>query len=220
MQSKRKENNDVSSIWIIEDDALFRNTLKDLLQQQTELQCEHAFGRCEDALAAMKKNDPPDIMLVDIGLPGMSGIEGIKKMKEISPGTEYIVLTIHEEDDKVFEAVRAGATGYLLKISSADEILKAVHEVVRGGAPLSAGIARKILGVFSPLKRSQVEYKLTDRENEILGLLADGLTKKMLADKLFLSKHTIDSHVRNIYSKLHVHTRSKAVAKAVRADLI
>ena len=220
MQSKRKEDIDVSSIWIIEDDALFRNTLKDLLQQHPELQCEHAFGCCEDAIAAMKKGDPPDVILVDIGLPGMSGIEGIKKMKEISPGTEYIVLTIHEEDDKVFEAVRAGASGYLLKVSSADEILKAVHEVVKGGSPLSAGIARKILGVFSTLKTSQAEYKLTDREDEILGLLADGLTKKMLADRLFLSKHTIDSHIRNIYSKLHVHTRSRAVAKAVRENLI
>jgi DNA-binding NarL/FixJ family response regulator len=220
MQSKRKEDIDISSIWIIEDDAMFRNSLKDLLHQHAELQCEHAFGRCEDALAAMKKSDPPDIMLVDIGLPGMSGIEGIKKMKEISPGTEYIVLTIHEEDDKVFEAVRAGAGGYLLKTSSADEILRAVHEVGRGGSALSAGIARKILGVFSMLKTSQVEYKLTDRENQILGLLAEGLTKKMLADKLFLSKHTIDTHIRNIYLKLHVHTRGKAVAKAVRENLI
>jgi len=220
MESRKTNDIAVSSIWIIEDDAMFRNTLKDLLHQHAELRCEQAFGQCEDALAAMKKSDPPDIMLVDIGLPGMSGIEGIKKMKEISPGTEYIVLTIHEEDDKVFEAVRAGASGYLLKVSSADEILKAVHEVGKGGSALSAGIARKILGVFSTLKTSAAEYKLTDRENQILGLLADGLTKKMLAEKLFLSKHTIDSHIRNIYSKLHVHTRSKAVAKAVRENLV
>jgi DNA-binding NarL/FixJ family response regulator len=220
MESRKKNDIAVSSVWIIEDEAMFRNAIKGLLTQQDDIQCGNAFGRCEDALAAIVKSDPPDIMLVDIGLPGMSGIDGIKKMKEISPGTEFIVLTIHEEDEKVFDALRAGASGYLLKTSSADDILKAVREVGRGGSPLSAGIARKILGVFSSLKSSQVEYKLTDRENEILGLLADGLTKKMLADKLFLSKHTIDSHIRNIYSKLHVHSRSKAVAKALRENLI
>jgi DNA-binding NarL/FixJ family response regulator len=216
-----KEHIDVeSSVWIIEDDAMFRKAVQNLIRQQPDLQCENAFGRCEDALAAMAKNDPPDVILVDIGLPGMSGIEGIRKLKEISPGTEYIVLTIHEEDDKVYEAVRAGASGYLLKVSSADEILRAIHEAGRGGSALSAGIARKILGEFASMKRLPMQYKLTDRENEILRLLADGLTKNKLAEKLFLSRHTIDSHIRNIYSKLHVHTRGSAIAKAVRENLV
>jgi DNA-binding NarL/FixJ family response regulator len=211
---------DLSSVWIVEDEPTFRQSLRDVLIQQNDIECSHVFSCCEDALTVLQKGDPPDIILIDIGLPGMSGIDGIAKMKDLSPGTEFIVLTIHEEDQKVFEAIRVGASGYLLKISTSDEIVKAIREVRSGGAALSAGIARKILGILTSTRAPRVDYNLTDRENEILHLLSEGLTKKRLADRLFLSPHTVDSHIRNIYSKLHVHSRSNAVAKALREKLI
>lgn len=211
---------DAIDLWIIEDDSLYRETIEKLLNDTPGMQCTSTFSTCEAALKTLDKEDAPVIVLMDIGLPGMDGIEGVKRIKAISPSTDILMLTIHEEDEKVFRAICSGANGYLLKSSSGEEIIHAINEVLEGGAPMNAQIARRVLDMFANLAAPKGEYGLTDREKEILKLLTDGLTKKGIADKLFLSFFTIDTHLKNIYAKLHVHTRSGAVAKVLKEHLI
>jgi DNA-binding NarL/FixJ family response regulator len=211
---------DEISLWVIEDDDLFRNSIATLISQTHGMRCERAFSSCEEALKVLEKEFAPEVILMDIGLRGMSGIEGAKRIKAISPATDILMLTIYEEDEKVFSAICAGATGYLVKSSSSDEIIRAVREVLGGGAPMNAQIARKVLDMFSTLAAPKADYGLTSREKEILRLMTDGLTKKNIAEKLFLSYFTIDTHVKNIYAKLHVHTRSGAVGKVLKENLL
>ena len=207
-------------VWLVEDNEFFRSTIKSLLDQSRRFSCPHAFSSCEDALAAFEDEIHPDIILLDIALEGMSGIEGIAKFKEVSPSTQIIILTVYDDDEKVFDALCAGASGYLLKTSPKDKIIEAVSEVLTGGAPMNPQIARKLLKVFSQIVPPKADYGLTGREKEILQLMVEGLTKKKIADRLFLSYHTVNSHLKNIYSKLHVNTRSGAVSKVFRERII
>ncbi|HMB92739.1 MAG TPA: response regulator transcription factor [Rhodothermales bacterium] len=207
-------------VWIVEDDDLYRASVTTLLEQTDGLACTGAFGTCEAALAALDAQPPPDIVLMDLSLPGMSGTEGIGHIKALVPTTEIIVLSIHRDHDRVFEAIRAGATGYLLKTASAGRIIEAIHEVRRGGAPINAHIARRVLHLFAELAGPKQHYGLTQREREILELMNENLAKKEIAEQLFLSYYTIDTHVKNIYAKLHVHSRSEAILKARRERLI
>jgi len=206
-------------VWLVEDNEFYRHTIEDLLNQSERFVCTSAFSSCEHATDALKKDVPPDVILLDIVLPGMDGIDGIRHFKSISPATHIIILTIHDDDDKLFRALSAGASGYLLKNSSKEKILQSIDEVVNGGAPMNAQIAKKVLNIFARLNAPDVDYKLTDREREVLRLLTDGHTKKRIAESLYLSYHTIDNHIRSIYGKLHVHTRTAAVAKALREKL-
>jgi len=211
---------DSVSLWLVEDDPLFRTAVHALVNQTDGMRCEHAFTSCEEALKLLEKEYAPEVMLMDIGLPGMSGIEGVKLIKAISPATDIIMLTIYEEDEKVFKAICAGADGYLLKSSPSEEIVQAIKEVIGGGAPMNAQIARKVLDMFSGLAAPKNDYSLTEREKEILRLMTDGLTKKVIADKLFVSYFTIDTHLKNIYAKLHVHSGRGAVAKVLKENLL
>ena len=208
------------SVWIVEDDDLYRASVTTLLEQTDGLACTGAFGTCEAALEALEAQPPPDIVLMDLSLPGMSGTEGIGYIKALVPMTEIIVLSIHRDHDRVFEAIRAGATGYLLKTAAAGRIVEAIHEVRRGGAPINAHIARRVLHLFAEMAGPKAHYGLTQREREILELMNEGLAKKEIAERLFLSYYTIDTHVKNIYAKLHVHSRSEAILKARRERLI
>lgn len=219
-QSQVKATPDQISLWIVEDDSLFRESVTGVINQSSDIRCEHGFGTCEDVLAFLEKEYAPEVVLMDIGLPGMSGIDGLKRMKGISPATDVIMLTIHEDDENVFKAICAGASGYLLKSSTAEEILEAVREVLGGGAPMNAQIARKVLTMFSKIAAPKGDYGLTEREKEILKLTTDGLTKKGIAERLFLSYYTIDTHLKNIYTKLQVHTRGGAVAKVLKENLL
>lgn len=211
------------TVWIVEDNRMLRRNLAELIGEQPGMRCPVAVESCEEFLAALEVGKAPDVVLMDLGLPGRGGTEGIQRIQSLSPSTQVIVLTIHEEDEKVFEAICAGASGYLLKPSPPARILEAILEVRRGGAPINAFIARKILSMFGRLPTSRSapgDYGLTPREREILQLLVDGLTMKEIARRLNLSYHTIGNHLRNIYHKLHVRSRSGAVAKALREDLI
>lgn len=211
---------DKITIWLIEDNLRFRHTLAELINNAEGIQCTSSFDSCEEALAELQHSDAPRVILMDIGLPGMSGIEGVRRIKKVTPTTDVVILTVYDDDDKVFEAVCAGASGYLLKDASVDSILVAIREVAQGGAPMNAHIARRMINMFTGLAAPRGDYGLTDREREILHLLTDGLTKRQIADKLFLSFFTIDTHVRNIYAKLHVHSRSGVVAKVLNERLL
>jgi DNA-binding NarL/FixJ family response regulator len=210
----------VISVWVIEDNEDFRTSLAGLIDSLPGFTCEYSFEQCESALEYMQKVPPPDIILSDIELPGVSGIEGIQLIREISSKPQIVMLTVHDEHKKVFEAIRAGASGYLLKTASDEEIVDSLHQVMNGGAPMNARIARSVLEMFRSITPEKKEYGLNEREEQILDFMVRGYTKPMIADKVFLSSHTIDYHVRNIYKKLQVHSRQGAVAKAVREKLL
>jgi DNA-binding NarL/FixJ family response regulator len=208
-------------IIIIEDNTLFRKTLTDFINLSNEMNCSYNFISCEDAISVMEQYAlDPDIILLDIGLPGMSGIEGIVHLKNVSPSSKVIILTIRDDDESIFKAICSGASGYLLKDSTSDKILEAVREVLNGGAPMNSSIAARVLKMFKDFAPGQGDYSLTKREKEILKLLVDGLSKNNIAEKLFLSYHTVDAHIRKIYEKLEVHSATSAVAKALKENLI
>jgi DNA-binding NarL/FixJ family response regulator len=208
------------SVWVVEDNPSYRETISELIRQTPTLRFERAFASCEDTLAELVSSSVPDLALMDIGLPGINGIEGVRRFKAISPETLVVMLTMFDENDMIFQAICAGASGYLLKSESTDKIISSLQEVLKGGAPMNAQIARKVVDMFSQLASPKGDYSLTAREREILLGLVDGLSKKALADKLFLSFHTIDKYMRGIYTKLQVHSRSGAVAKALKENLL
>lgn len=207
-------------IWVIEDNRNYSQALFELINSTKNYFCNKIFEDCEGALELLNKDTFPDIILLDIELKGMSGIEGILKFKEIIPSTDIIIITIYDDDENIFNSICNGASGYLLKNSSPEKIVLSIDEVVNGGAPMNGEVAKKILKMFSKFKPSQNNYSLTEREKEILGLLVDGLTKKKISEKIYLSYHTVDTHVKNIYLKLHVNSRGLAVAKSIKEKLI
>ncbi|HEX2972965.1 MAG TPA: response regulator transcription factor [Tepidisphaeraceae bacterium] len=209
-------------VWLIEDHADSRRVLARVLNRAATLLCPCAFASCEEALAALRsKASPPDVVLLDIGLPGMNGIEGISHLKALAPSTHIIILTVFDDQEKVFRAICAGASGYLLKNTDEEAIASAVREVMEGGSPINPRVARLVLNMFaSRAAPATQEYGLSLREREVLELMVQGLLKKEIADRLKLSYHTVDNHLRNIYTKLQVHTRSGAVAKALSEHLL
>jgi DNA-binding NarL/FixJ family response regulator len=212
-------NNQIDVI-IIEDNQLFRDSLKEAINKSSNINCKYTFSSGETAIESIEKEElVPDIILLDIGLPGMNGIELIPELKKLSPSSKIIIITVHDEDENVFNAICAGASGYLLKDLSSEKILASISEVMNGGAPMNMQIAKKVLNMFRDQNVKSNGYSLSEREKEILSLLVEGLSKKQIADKIFLSYHTVDSHLRNIYAKLEVHSRSSAISKAIREKL-
>ncbi len=210
-----------TEVIIIEDNELLRDSLKEAINKSNSIVCNYGFSSGEAALEFIQKDElVPDIILLDIGLPGMNGIELIPELRKLSPASKIIIITVHDDDEKVFNAICAGASGYLLKDMSSDKIVESINEVMNGGAPMNSHIASKVLNMFRDQNIKSDGYDLSAREKEILSLLVDGLSKKQIAEKIFLSHHTVDSHLRNIYTKLEVHSRSSAITKAIREKLI
>lgn len=191
-----------------------------LLNELPDISCPRAFPSSEGALTALQENAAPDVFLVDVALPGMNGIEGIKRIKTIAPQSQAIVLTVFDDDDKIFRAICAGASGYLLKTSSMEEIAASVRQVLQGGAPMSSRVARRVLAIFSRYAPKENTCALTPKEKMILELLARDFGKKQIAEELQISFHTVDAHLRHIYKKLHVHSSAGAVAKALKEGLL
>lgn len=212
--------NHSTNIWLVEDNVQYRKSLAGLISSTEGMICPQTFGTCEDAINVLLKESPPEVILLDIGLPGMSGIKGIEKFKEISPSTLIVILTVYDDSDKVFDALCAGASGYLLKDSPPEKIIDSIKEVLAGGAPMNMKIAHKVLELFAQFKKKKTDYGLTDREKEILQHTVAGLTKQQIADKLFLSFHTVNTHLKNIYTKLHVNTLSGAVSKVYKENIL
>lgn len=208
------------SAWIVEDHDDFRQTIRDVLEDADGIRCERAFSNAEDLLEALDDHFAPEVLLMDIGLPGMSGIEAIARVKTIAPATHVILLTIHEDNDRIFDAICAGASGYLLKTARTEHVAEAVRDVHRGGAAMAPQIARRVLNMFAQFHAPRADYQLTDREKEVLRELVAGKTKEQIADDIEVSFHTVDTHVRSIYAKLHVNSKSGAIAKALKERLV
>ncbi len=197
---------------IVEDLAEIRDGLSDLIRSDKELLMLDNFGDAESALEKLPKMNV-DIVIMDINLPGMSGIDCIKQIKEKCPDTQFLMFTVYENDEKVLQALQAGATGYLLKRTKPQRILESIKELNDGGSPMSSNIARKLLHIFLDEKKVTKKEILTDRENEVLQLLADGLLYKEIAERLDIVHGTVRQHIHNIYEKLHVQNRTEAVNK-------
>jgi DNA-binding NarL/FixJ family response regulator len=222
-ESRPQRGGDELEVWVIEDNPTFRRAVTALLQDEPSTCCTLDADSCEPAVEKIEDGHCPHVVLMDIGLPGMGGIEGTRRIKALSPTTEVVILTIHEDSAQVFDAIRAGASGYLLKPSASEEIIEAVHRVRRGQAAINPSIARRVLTLFSRLPDSTTEppdYGLTPREREILQLMVDGLTLRQAAGRVNISFHTVDTHIRNIYAKLHVRSRASAVGKAISERIV
>lgn len=200
------------SIAIIEDDLVTRESLKTIVQTTEGFECAGAFADAETGLDFLTGH-PADIVLMDIHLPVMDGVECVRRLKSIHPEMQFIMCTIFRDEDSVFNALKAGATGYLLKNDDPGKIVEAIHEIRAGGSPMTSQIARRVLESFkSPAVNDDINL-LTKRENEMLCLLVKGLRYKEIADKLFISTATVRTHIYNIYQKLHVQSRQDAVNK-------
>jgi DNA-binding NarL/FixJ family response regulator len=197
---------------IVEDLAEIREGLAELIRSDRELSLVGSFEDAESAVQELPNLDA-DIVIMDINLPGMSGIDCIKNVKEKCPATQFMMFTVYENDDKVLQAMQAGATGYLLKRTKPEQIVDSIKELNQGGSPMSSNIARKLLNIFLHEKKVAKKEVLSDRENEVLQLLADGLLYKEIADRLYIGHGTVRQHLHNIYEKLHVHNRTEAVNK-------
>lgn len=201
---------------IVEDDQEIRESLAILIRGTDGFDCLSTFEVCETALEAIEQ-DPPDLVLMDINLPGMSGIEGVRRIKEKLPETEILMLTISDNDRDVFDSLCAGASGYLKKNIQPVKLLEAIRETVNGGAPMSMGIARMVVNSF---QKEMPNHNLTEREQEVLSRLCEGKSYKMIASELFIDINTVKFHIRNIYRKLEVNSKGEAIAKALREDLV
>lgn len=201
------------SVSIVEDSRGTRESLSELLKRSPGLRCVGAYPNGESALRELPEQTP-DVVLMDINLPGMSGIECVARLKEKAPKTQVLMLTTYEEGDLIFESLRAGANGYLLKNMPPSELVHAVEQVHAGGSPMSMHIARKVVSHFQQIKQPSSEMeKLTKRELEILALLAKGFLYKEIADQLGISLSTVRAHLHTVYEKLHVQSRTEAVVK-------
>lgn len=202
-------------IGIIEDNATLRKSLENLFNQTDGMSCVISLGNLRNIVSDLG-GSKPDIVLMDIGLPDISGIEGVRTIKSNYPSVQVLMFTVFEDDEKIFEAISNGASGYLLKKTPSQEIIEAIQELNKGGAPMSASIARKVIQSFqSPSFHNLKEYELTPREMEILYSLVDGLSYKKIAGKYSISISTVQTHISNIYQKLHVHSKAQAVAKVL-----
>jgi DNA-binding NarL/FixJ family response regulator len=205
---------------IIEDQREIREGLAILIGGTEGFRCTGTFRSMEEALARLNENRP-DVALVDIGLPGMTGIEGIRLLKERYPLLLPLVLTVYEDDERVFEALCAGACGYLLKKTPPARLLEYLREAVGGGAPISPEVARKVIALFRQFPaHASTDYELTPHETRLLRMLVEGHNYKTASLELGVSINTISFHMRHIYEKLQVHSKSEAVAKALRDRLI
>jgi DNA-binding NarL/FixJ family response regulator len=196
---------------IIEDDEKIRNGFKILVNDSENVKCVADYSDAESALLEISEV-APDVILMDINLPKMNGIDCVMQIKKILPDTLPIMLTVYDDVQSIYNSLQAGAFGYLLKTASPDEILYSINEVYQGGSPMSAQIARKIVQSFHKEEKDQ-KYKLSNRELEILQLLTKGYLYKEIANQLDISSNTVHNHLRKIYEKLHVHNRTEAVVK-------
>jgi DNA-binding NarL/FixJ family response regulator len=208
------------SVAVIEDQPEIRQGLEVLINGTAGYRCTGIFGSMEEALRKLA-GQCPRVVLVDIGLPGMSGIEGIPLLQKACPETTVLVLTVYSDDDRIFGAICAGASGYLLKKTPPAKLLESLKEATEGGAPMSPEVARRVISLFNQVRpRQNADHDLTPHEVRLLQLLAEGHNYKTAATELNVSPNTIAFHMKHVYEKLHVHSKSQAVAKALRSGIV
>jgi DNA-binding NarL/FixJ family response regulator len=200
-------------VGIVEDDTVVLTTMSTLLNESSGFRCVAACASGEEAVEQLPAASP-EVVLMDINLPRMSGIECTRRLKARLPGVQVLMLTVYEDSEHIYQALRAGATGYMLKRSEPDEVLAAIRDILKGGAPMNSQIARKVIQTFRASAQSlEPEIRLTKREEEILSCLAEGYSDKELAEKLGITVPTVRTHLSHIYEKLHVQSRTEAVIK-------
>lgn len=210
----------IITVATIEDQTIIREGLAAMIDATYGLKCVGRYGSVEEALAGLPRSEP-DVVLTDLGLPGRSGIDGIRLLKERFPRMLCLVLTVYDDDERIFDALCAGACGYLLKKTPAARLLESVREVVAGGSPMSPEVARRVVDLFRRVRPSEkAECTLTPHETRLLKLIVEGHSYKSAAAALDVTVHTISFHMRSIYDKLQVHSKSEAVAKALRQGLV
>jgi DNA-binding NarL/FixJ family response regulator len=206
---------------IFEDNQSLRDGLYQLIDGSYGFSCVAAFPNCNDLLFHVEKTKP-DVVLMDIEMPGMGGIEGVQLIKENFPQMKILMETIFDDDEKIFRSICAGAEGYILKHTEPDEILSAIREIHEGGSPMTPSIANRVLKMVKEKNPNAKEntFDLTHREKEILSCLVKGMSYKMVANTCAISIDTVNAHIRNIYKKLHVNSKSEAVVKAIRGKIV
>jgi DNA-binding NarL/FixJ family response regulator len=205
---------------IVEDDAVMREALGMLIQGTPGYQYVAGVGSVEEAFSFLD-SEQPDVLLLDIHLPGMPGSEGVRSLQERCPGKPILMLTVYEDDDKIFESICNGASGYLLKRTPPSKLLDAIAEAHRGGAPMSPDIARKVVRLFQKFRPpGKTKHALSPQEVRILGLLAEGYSYKTAAERLRITVNTLRNYIRSIYGKLHVHSKTEAVHTALKSGII
>ena len=213
------EAKDIIRVAILDDDKDFREIFSTLLNKSDGFKCVGAYQDYIEALTKIE-NDLPDILLLDIEMPGKSGIETLKELKNSYPNIQVMMLTVYSDSEKIFQSLRGGAVGYLLKKSPTTKLIEAIREAYDGGAPFSGEVARKVLEYFQTPAEKINQSLLSDREREVLEALIEGHSTKAIAEKLFVSFHTVRFHLHNIYTKLHVNSRAEAVAKAIKNKIV
>ena len=208
------------TVWLVEDDRYLRNALGRLIDKDPRLDCILQAESAEELIRAVREQPAPDVLLMDIMLPGMNGIEALSVIKPQLPGTRVVMMTSNHDDDLIFKAILAGASGYVHKTSFKD-IVERIHEVARGGVPLSPAVARAMLDyIAGTAPCTGDKFNLSQREMEVIRLMTAGMLKKEISEALSVSYHTVDSHLRSIYAKMNVKSRSQAVCKALREGLV
>jgi DNA-binding NarL/FixJ family response regulator len=205
-----------TTVSLVEDNDQLRGTLARVISRAEGFQCLSQYGNAEAALEALPK-EKPNVVLMDINLPGMNGVECVRQLKQLAPATQVIMLTAYEDTENIFNSLAAGASGYLLKRTSSAELIEAIRDVQKGGSPMTTHIARKVVQSFQKASAStQPTETLSQREQEVLDCLSHGLMYKEIAEKLGISYETVHTYIRRIYEKLQVRTRTEAVAKFLR----
>lgn len=208
-------------VTIFEDNSSLRLSLCQLINSSDGFQCAGAFEDCLDILKNLGETKP-DVVLMDIEMPGINGIEAVKILREKYPDLKVLMQTIFEDNEKIFNSILAGASGYILKNTSPARLLDFIKETYEGGAPMSPSVATKVLKMMAEQSTSAKSelFHLSDREKEILSCLVKGMSYKLIADACFISIDTVRGHIRNIYEKLHVHSKGEAVAKAIKSKIV
>jgi DNA-binding NarL/FixJ family response regulator len=208
-------------IGIVEDDEQIRKGIQTFLNRQDGMVCDWSYGSVEELLNGLRANNIPNVLIMDIGLPGMSGIEGMKIVKERHPEVDIVVFSVYNDPKRIFDSLCAGATGYLLKNTPLEEIKEGIELLANGGSPMSPQIARKVIEHFgNPAgAKKKVESPLSAKEKEIVVGLVDGLSYKLIADRMNISIETVRFHIKNIYRKLHVHGKAEVISKSLKGEI-
>jgi DNA-binding NarL/FixJ family response regulator len=206
-------------VGIVEDDDEIRHGIVSFLSKQPGFVCDLTVGSVEELLSALTSENAPKVLIMDLGLPGMSGVEGISFVKSRYPEIDIVVFSVYNDPKKIFDSLCAGATGYLLKNTPFHELKEGIELLAKGGSPMSPQIARKVIDFFQPAKKAERNSPLSDKEKEIVVGLVDGLSYKLIADRLTISIETVRFHIKNIYRKLHVHGKAEVITKSLRGEI-